>query len=318
MQKRNTIIKTEQEYGNKHIAVLMGGLSQEREVSLSSSKGVIESLKNMGYKVSSVDVGNDFSAKIAELNPDVAFNALHGTYGEDGTIPAILNLLQIPYTHAGRLSSAMAFDKLVTRQVVTSYGIKMPDFKLVKRGEYSDNNEPMQRPYVVKPIAEGSSVGVKIYDQINHNQKFSDYDWKDYDFVIVEKYIPGKEVQAAVVNDKAIGAIEIISTNQFYDYEAKYTDGKAVHVMPANVSAEIYKKILDAAELAHKVIGLKTISRSDFRVNPEEGIDGVYFLEINSHPGFTPLSLLPEISAYHNITFDDLVKILIDNASWEK
>ena len=299
----------------QHVAVLMGGLSREREVSMSSADGVIETLKSLSYIVTPIDVGNDIATVIANINPDVVFNALHGTFGEDGTIPALLDIMQIKYTHSGLLGSAIAFNKEKTRAIMTSNGIKMAKAKIIARNE-AINEDPMPRPYVIKPISEGSSVGVKIVFE-KDNFSFSEYEWGKYDKVIVEEYIKGREIQVAVVDNKAIGAIEIVPKGKFYDYTTKYTDGFAKHLMPAPMNEKTYQKFLQIAQKAHDLLGLRTISRSDFRYDESLGNgEGIYFLEINSHPGFTPLSLVPEIAAYYGISYAQIVEMLIKDARW--
>jgi D-alanine-D-alanine ligase len=294
----------------KHIAVVMGGMSAEREVSLSSAKGIIEHLQKLNYRVTPVDMGQDIADVLLELNPDVVFNALHGTYGEDGCLQGILDVLDIPYTHSGVLASAIGMDKLKSRALFTSNGIKCPEHILINK---SDNytSDPIPRPYVIKPVHEGSSIGVHVIF------KEDNFDIRDYDFTygetaIIEKYIKGKEIQVAVIGDRAIGAIEIIPKGRFYDYTAKYTDGMAEHIMPAPLSESAQKKALELAEKAHKLLGCRGVSRADFLY--DEAQNEFFLLEMNTHPGMTPLSLVPEICAYYGISFADILEILIKEA----
>lgn len=298
----------------KHIAVLMGGLSAEREVSFSSGKGVAKALEALGYKVTSVDVGRDIAAVLEKLKPDVAFNALHGPYGEDGCIQGLLNIMGIPYTHSGVLASAVGMDKVRSSAIFAMNGIACTFGKVIDKKD-AIKGDPLPRPYVIKPLYEGSSIGVELVFE-NDNYSFADYEWKYGDKVIVERYVPGREIQVAVVGDKAIGAIEIRPKKRFYDYEAKYTDGMAEHIMPAPISDKAYKEILEIAEKAHHILGCRSVSRSDFRYDDTAGGDGkAYLLEINTHPGFTPLSLVPEIAAYCGITFPQLVDRLVKEAA---
>ena len=300
----------------KHVAVLMGGLSAEREVSLSTAKGVIKALEDLGYKVSPVDVGRDVAEVLAKLNPDVAFNALHGPYGEDGCIQGLLEIMGIPYTHSGVLASSIGMDKVKSSSIFVQNGIRCTFGKVIHKND-NIQTDPLPRPYVVKPLYEGSSIGVKLVFE-GDNFNFSDYEWAYGDEVIVERYIPGREIQVAVVGDKAIGAIEIRPKGRFYDYEAKYTDGMAEHIMPAPIAKEAYDEALQLAEKAHHIIGCRGVSRSDFRYDDTVGGDGkLYLLEINTHPGLTPLSLVPEIAAYSGITFAQLVESLVQEARCE-
>ncbi len=308
------IISTE---GKEHIAVLTGGVSREREVCLASSDSVCKSLVNLGYKVTQIDIGDDLPDVLNRIKPDKIFNSLHGTLGEDGRISGLLDVMKIPYTHSGVLASAIAFDKLKTRQVATYLGVRMAEAIVISKN-MNLTSDPMPRPYVIKPISEGSSVGVSIImpeDDFN----ISEYDWLGYDQVIVEKYIAGREIQVAVIDGKAIGTIELIPEGKFYDFEAKYTEGKCTHICPAPLSKEDEAKILEISEIINNEIGCKSMSRVDFRFNDIEGGDKeFYFLEINTHPGFTPLSLVPEIAASKGYKFDDLVEILLKSASWQK
>jgi D-alanine-D-alanine ligase len=302
---------------SKRIVVLAGGMSSEREVSFSSAKCVEEALKQLGYQVIIVDPQRDAAAQILAAKPDVVYNSLHGTYGEDGAIPGLLEVMGIPYTHSGVLASSLAFNKLKTKDLAATHGIKtIPGLSLSAkslRDSIKNAEDVMPRPYVIKPVADGSSVGVYI---ILENSPWPDLsEWSDDFNFMVEKYIPGKEISVPVFKNKALGTIELKPvTNEFYDYESKYTLGKTEHICPAQIPDEIKLKVMQWAEDIHKIIGLRTISRSDFRYDPSQGTDGLYFLEVNSHPGCTNLSLLPEVAATQGISFKDIVKGLLEEA----
>ncbi len=301
-------------YNNSiHVALLYGGMSSEREVSLMSAKDFESALLALGYTVTPVDVGNDIATVLYNLRPDVAFNGLYGTYGEDGCLPGMLEILNIKYTHSGVLSSAVGFNKEATYKIFQDCNLLCPDRKIINKHD-NIKQDPMPRPYVIKPLSEGSSVGVRlVFKEDDFN--FIDYEWKYGDRIIVEEYIPGKEIHTAVFAGKAIGSIEIVPLkNRFYDYETKYTDNMAKHIMPAPIDQEDYNQILYMAKQAHDAIGAKTLSRVDFRYNPHKAKDRCYLLEINTHPGMTPLSLVPEVCAYHNITYQDIVNHLVQDA----
>ncbi len=297
----------------KHVAVLMGGWSAERDVSLTSGRAVTEALNSLGYRVSPLDVGHDVAARLSELKPDIAFNALHGRYGEDGCIQGVLEVLQIPYTHSGVLASAVAMDKPMSKHICTAAGIPCSVGEVMHKHQLF-SHEPMPRPYVVKPLNEGSSVGVTIVME-RDNFSFNEDSWPYGDKVLVEKYVPGREIQVAVLGEEALGAIEIRPKGKFYDYEAKYTDGKAEHLMPAPLPPEVYKKVCDLALRAHRALGCRGLTRADFRYDDTvPGKEKFYFLEVNTQPGMTPLSLAPEIAAYKGMTFADLVDALVKSA----
>jgi D-alanine-D-alanine ligase len=297
----------------QHIAVLMGGLSAEREVSLSSAAGIIKNLQGLGYQVTPIDMDRDVAEVLARVKPDIVFNALHGTYGEDGCVQGLLEILGIPYTHSGVLASAIGMDKPKAKALFESNGILCPQGRILHRTEVLQE-DPLPRPYVIKPLSEGSSIGVHVIME-GDNFDIRDYDWAYGDAVILERYIPGKEIQVAVVGNRAIGAIEIRPKGRFYDYEAKYTDGKADHIMPAPISSEAYHEVLALALKVHQLLGCKSVSRVDFRYDDTPGGDGrFYLLEINTHPGMTPLSLVPEIAAYAGISFPELLEMIIRDA----
>ena len=299
------------------IAVLQGGWSAEAEVSRSSAAAVMKALQQLGYEAKTVEADETLVSQLQTLQPDIIFNALHGRWGEDGCVQGLLEMLQIPYTHSGVLASAMAMHKPTARAMFASIGLQVAKGGVYSREEFLQQ-EPIDRPYVIKPINEGSSVGVAIVQE--DSKGFTAENWPFGEEVLVEQYIPGREVQVAVLNGKALGVIEICPNQGFYDYEAKYTQGKAQHLMPAPVPAEIYQALCKAAEQAHSVLGCRGLTRSDFRyddtaqMQQKTGQNPLFLLEINTQPGFTPLSLAPEIAAYQGISFEQLVQSLIDEA----
>lgn len=303
----------------KKIAVLMGGLSAEREVSVVTGNAIIASLKRQGYNPIPIDPTRDLAKTLYDIRPDVVFNGLHGTYGEDGAIQGILELMGIPYTHSGITASAIAMDKSKTKSLLKQYGVKSAKEVIFTYEElhelYNKGQEPMERPFVIKPLSEGSSVGVVIVRGENdvwfHHNK-----WKANSKLLVEEYIADQELSVAIFNNKALGVLELRPKQGFYDYKAKYTEGMTDHIYPAEVEKRVYDLAMQWAEKAHNILGCKTVSRSDFRYNSREE-EGLYFLEINTHPGFTPLSIVPEIASYHGISFDELVKKILEDASCE-
>lgn len=303
---------------NKHIVVLFGGWNSEREVSLESGEAVFQALKDNGYnKVSKVDYSQNISQILQEIKPDVVFNALHGKFGEDGTIQAILDVLQIPYTHSGVLASALCMDKILTKKLCSLVGIKSADYEILEKNRNEENNKKIakiSRPFVIKPINEGSSVGVEV---ILENDIFDikNYEWKFGNQIIIEKYLAGKELQVAVIDNKAIGAIEIRPKKLFYDYECKYTSGMTEYVMPAQISEKQYAEILDLALKAHQQTNCKGVSRVDFILNDKNNGDNqFYLLEVNTQPGFTANSLVPKIAKYCGISFIQIIEFLIQEA----
>ena len=294
-----------------HVAVLKGGLSAEREVSLNSGAAVEKALAALGHQVTSIDVGADLAQVLAAKKPEVVFNALHGRFGEDGCVQGILEMLKIPYTHSGVLASALAMDKPMAKKIFASEGLLCAQGKTLTKHEMFEA-EPMPRPYVVKPLNEGSSVGVTIVME-RDNFTFREETWQFGESVLVEKFIAGREVQVAVLDGKALGAIEIRPKGKFYDYTAKYTDGGAEHLMPAPIPADKYAEVCRLAEKAHDALGCRGLTRSDFRYN-EGGDDQFYILETNTQPGMTELSLSPEIAAHAGLSFNDLVAHLIATA----
>lgn len=302
----------------KHVAVLMGGFSSERPVSISSGNACADALEAEGYRVTRVDVGRDVGAVLAELKPDVAFNALHGPYGEDGLIQGVLEYLEIPYTHSGVLASALAMNKEQAKRVARAAGIPVAESKVVNRFDIRGEH-PMVPPYVVKPVAEGSSFGVVIVseDQSHPPQIVSSLEWNYGEAVMVERYVHGRELTCAVMGDVALGVCEIIPTGHaFYDYDSKYVPGGSKHETPAKISPNIYQKIQTLALKAHQAIGCRGVSRSDFRYDDRHSENGeIVWLEVNTQPGMTPTSLVPEIAAHAGHSFGDLLSWMVEDAS---
>jgi D-alanine-D-alanine ligase len=298
------------------ITVLMGGMSAEREVSLDSGKACAKALTELGFDVTSLDAKDDFIEKLIKNKPDKVFNALHGKFGEDGSIQGLLEHLKIPYTHSGILSSAIAMDKLTSKKIFKDAKINTPEYLVVKNLEDFKKSK-IGYPCVVKPNDEGSSVGVYIFNQLKKSNEDTVISLlKKYNFLILEKYIPGREIQVAVMGSKALGAIEIIPTRSFYDYEAKYSSSaKTKHVIPVSMNESDYKKILDTALQAHNTLGCKGVTRSDFRYNESDKDNKIYILEVNTQPGMTNLSLVPEIANYYGLSFNELVEWIINDAS---
>ena len=297
-----------------HVAVLMGGWSTERQVSLVTGAEVTATLKDDGCRVTPVDVGPDVFDVLSELKPDVVFNALHGRFGEDGCIQGMLEVLDIPYTHSGVLASALAMDKPRARHMFESVSIPCPEGRVVRRDEVLEG-AIFDPPYVLKPTNEGSSVGVRLVFEGDNMPPLDESNWAYGEYVLIEKYVPGREIQVAVMDDEALGAIEIRPKKRFYDYEAKYTDGWAEHVMPADIPEADYRESLRLAELAHRTLGCRGVTRSDLRYDDTMGGRArFYMLELNTQPGMTPLSLVPEIAAHAGISFSELVRHLVRDA----
>jgi D-alanine-D-alanine ligase len=301
----------------KHVAVLMGGWSAEREVSLRSGKACADALEGEGYRVTRVDVARDVAEVLAKLKPDAAFNVLHGTPGEDGTIQGVLELLGIPYTHSGVLSSALAMDKAQARTVMAAAGIPVAEGRVVSRAEAAKTHA-MERPYVLKPVAEGSSVGVFIVTEEHAHppQELTRPDWPHGEMLLAERYIPGLELTCAVMGEEALDVIEIEATTKFYDYEAKYAPGGSRHILPARIKPNIYQKARNLSLAAHRALGCRGISRADFRFdNRPDGSGELFCLEVNTQPGMTETSLVPELAAYRGMSFGGLVKWIVEDAS---
>ena len=297
-----------------HVAVLMGGLSSEREVSLSTGAGCVAALERLGAKVSPVDVGRDVAQALAALKPDVALNVLHGRWGEDGCMQGVLEMLAIPYTHSGVLASALAMDKAKAKAVLAAAGVPVPGGGLFNRFEAA-RDHVMAPPYVVKPNAEGSSVGVfLVFEGANSPpQELIQSSWTYGEEVMIEPYIAGKELAVAVMGDKALAVTEIVPRTGFYDYEAKYGEGGSSHVLPAPIPPRVAEKAMGLAVEAHAALGCRGVTRSDFRYDDIK--DVLVLLEVNTQPGMTPTSLVPEQAAHLGISYDDLVKWIVEDAS---
>lgn len=299
------------------IAILSGGFSCEREVSLMSGKAVKKALDSLSYNAIEIDVDSNIAEKLKKINPHLAFIALHGPYGEDGCIQGLLEILGIKYTHSGVMASAVAINKVMSKHIFRSLNIDTPKGYVISREDVLKNNIKIDYPYVLKPINEGSSIGVYIIFSHEDYLELKDNSSTIMEKMIVEEYIPGIELHTAVLLDEAIGTIEVRPKNKFYDYEAKYTDGFAEHIFPAEIPNNIYKMTLEHALKIHQFLGCKTISRSDFRYNPKNNT--LKMLEINTHPGFTELSLVPEIAKLaKGINFNELVKIIIEDSLQHK
>ncbi|HEY5082481.1 MAG TPA: D-alanine--D-alanine ligase [Bauldia sp.] len=302
---------------SQHVAVLMGGWSSERPVSLNSGKACADALEAGGFRVSRVDVGRDVAEVLARLKPDVAFNALHGPYGEDGSIQGILEVLSIPYTHSGVLASALAMNKPKAKDVMKAAGVPVADAVLVSRFEAAKAHV-MAPPYVVKPPAEGSSFGVLIVreDQTHPPQQLYGEDWTFGEMVMVERYIGGRELTCAVRGDEPLDVIDIVTQGRFYDYDAKYVAGGSKHILPAQISSIIYQNVRMLALRAHQALGCRGVSRADFRYDDRlEGTQGLICLEVNTQPGMTATSLVPEMAAYAGMDFRALVRWMVEDAS---
>jgi D-alanine-D-alanine ligase len=299
----------------KHVAVLMGGWSAEREVSLRSGKACADALSRLGYRVTVIDAGRDVAAALTKAKPDAALNVLHGRPGEDGTLQGVLEILGIPYTHSGVLASAVAMHKGYAKAIFRAANIPVAEDIVVSRLEAAKRHL-MAPPYVIKPMAEGSSVGVFIVtpDQDYPPQELYREDWAFGEEVLIERYIPGKELTCAVLGDRALDVIDIVPATAFYDYEAKYAAGGSRHVLPAQILPNVYQEVRRLALAAHQALGCRGVSRADFRYD-DRGTGELVCLEINTQPGMTETSLVPELAAYAGITFDELVKWMVEDAS---
>ncbi|WP_395815667.1 D-alanine--D-alanine ligase [Devosia sp.] len=302
---------------SKHVAVLMGGWSNERPVSLKSGRECSDALQRAGYRVTDIDVGRDIATVLMELKPDVVFNALHGPFGESGMIQGLLELLQLPYTHSGVLASALAMDKHQAKIVLKAAGIPVTDHLIMHRADVAKAHA-MPPPYVIKPIADGSSFGVFIVkgDHAHPPQEILREDWNSGDEVMVERYIPGRELTCAVMGDVALGVTEIVTDLQFYNYEAKYAKGGSHHLIPAPLQPNIYDKVQKLSLKAHAALGCRGVSRTDFRFNDKAGPDGeLVCLEVNTQPGMTETSLVPEQAKFAGHSFEELVSWMVEDAS---
>jgi D-alanine-D-alanine ligase len=300
-----------------HVAVLMGGWASERSVSLMSGEGVAKALEERGHKVTRIDMDREVALRLHETRPDVVFNALHGVPGEDGTVQGMMDLIGVPYTHSGLATSVIAIDKELTKHALVPHGIPMPGGRIVRSEELYDG-DPLARPYVLKPVNEGSSVGVAIVtaegNYGNPISRESKGPWQEFESLMCEPYIRGRELTAAVLGDRALMVTELVPKSGFYDFDAKYTDGMTEHVCPARIPEEITRLCLDYALQAHRLLGCRGCSRSDFRWDDERGEEGLFLLETNTQPGMTPLSLVPEQARHCGIEYGELVEIIIEDA----
>lgn len=301
-----------------HVVVLMGGWSAEREVSLSSGRGIAAALRDNGWsRVTELDMDRNVAQRLHELKPDIVFNALHGTPGEDGSVQGMMDLMELKYTHSGLEASVIAIDKELTKMVLVPHGIRMPAGEIVE-SESLFERDPMPRPYVVKPVNEGSSVGVAIVTAEGNYGSPIGRDvpgpWDDFDRLLAEPFIKGRELTVAVLNGEAMTVTELRPKAGFYDYAAKYTDGLTEHICPADVPDGVARAMMDMAVKAHQLLGCKGASRADFRWDDEQGDEGIFLLEVNTQPGMTPLSLVPEQAKQRGISYAALVETLIEEA----
>ena len=300
-----------------HIDVLMGGWSAEREVSLMSGAGVADALESLGHRVTRIDMDRHVAARLAEAAPDLVFNALHGTPGEDGSVQGMLDLMGLRYTHSGMATSVIAIDKVLTKQALVPHGVPMPGGRIV-RSETLYEGDPLARPYVLKPVNEGSSVGVAIVTADGNYGNPIGRDvrgpWQEFDELLAEPYVRGRELTTAVLGNEALGVTELRPKSGFYDYDAKYTDGMTDHVCPADIPDAIAEACKRIALEAHRLLGCRGCSRSDFRWDDERGEDGLFLLEVNTQPGMTPLSLVPEQARHAGMSYAELVQRIVDEA----
>jgi D-alanine-D-alanine ligase len=305
----------------KHIAVLMGGLSAEREVSLRSGEACAKALEGEGFKVTRIDVARDIADVLVKLAPDVAFNALHGRFGEDGIMQGILEMLRIPYTHSGVLASALAMQKDRAKDVLAAAGLPVAEGVTVDRLSAAKTHV-LPPPYVIKPVNEGSSVGIFIVkdDQVHPPQELTRPDWPYAETLLVERFVAGRELTCAVIGEKAMDVIDIRAADGgWYDYHAKYAKGGSIHVLPANLKQNIYQNVQDLALKAHRALGCRGVSRTDFRYDDRpEGTGELVILEVNTQPGMTETSLVPEIAAFAGLSFGELVRWMVEDASCDR
>ena len=305
----------------KHVAVLMGGWSAEREVSVRSGRACADALETQGYRVTKIDVGRDIANVLQALKPDVALNLLHGRPGEDGTLQGILEIVGIPYSHSGVLASALAMEKDLAKTLLKAAGIPVPGGVVVSR-QAAAKEHVLARPYVIKPVSEGSSVGVFIVTDAHDHppQELYRDDWPFGDRVLCEPFIPGKELTCAVMGDEVFGVIEIEAVAaRFYDYESKYAPGGSRHLLPAPIVPEVYEETRRLSLAAHRALGCRGVSRADFRYDDSKpGVSGLFCLEINTQPGMTETSLVPELAAHAGLSFPALVRWMVEDASLER
>lgn len=309
------------------VTVLLGGWSAEREVSLVSGKGVAEAARALGHSVTELDLGETpaagatFVERLLATRPDVVFNALHGVPGEDGSVQAVMDLLGIRYTHSGVACSAIAIDKELTKRLLAPAGVRMPGGQVIESASLAAG-DPLPRPYVLKPVNEGSSVGVAIVTDDNFPNPIptdAEGPWRHYERLLAEPFIAGLELTTAVIEEadgsaRPLAVTELKPQSGFYDYESKYTDGKTVHVCPADIPADVTALALEQAAVAHRLLGCRGVSRADFRFDPAQGLDGLFLLEVNTQPGMTPLSLVPEQARARGMSYEALVASLIERA----
>ena len=314
---RSATLSPEGERETLHIVVLMGGWSAERDVSLMSGAGVAEALESLGHRVTRIDMGRDVAARLAAAAPDLVFNALHGTPGEDGSVQGMMDLMGLRYTHSGMATSVIAVDKQLTKQHLVPHGIPMPGGRIVKSAELFEG-DPLTRPYVLKPVNEGSSVGVAIVTADGNYGQPIGRDvvgpWQDFAELLAEPFIRGRELTTAVLGGRAFGVTELRPRSGFYDYDAKYTDGMTEHLYPAPIPDAIARACESVALEAHRLLGCRGASRADFRWDDERGVDGLFLLEVNTQPGMTPLSLVPEQARHNGIDYPTLVQMIVDEA----
>ena len=305
----------------KHVAVLMGGWSSERPVSLSSGEECAKALEASGFKVTRIDVKRDVATVLDQLKPDVAFNALHGPYGEDGCIQGVLEFLGIPYTHSGVMASSLAMNKEKAKEIMKAAGIPVAESKVMHRLDAAKEH-PLPTPYVVKPVCEGSSFGVLIVreGQAHPPQELYSAEWPYGDIVMVERYVPGKELTCAVMGDRALDIIDIVSNKPgFYDFDAKYAPGGSTHILPAALKPNVYEYIQSLTLTAHCALGCRGVSRVDFRYDETAGDDGdLICLEVNTQPGMTPTSLVPDMASHIGLSFEELVTWMVEDASCDR
>ena len=308
----------------KRVTVLMGGYSAERDVSLASGKNCAAALKEAGYEVQDLDVTGhirDVIDRLLAQKPDVVFNALHGRHGEDGDFQGLLNLLKIPYTHSGVMASALAMDKPVAKRIFAANGLRCPEGIEISEVDF-EKGDPFPRPYVVKPANEGSSVGVHIVRPGDNANPLAAGDWPKGDRILCERYIPGRELTVGIMGDRAMAVTELRPRSGFYDYTNKYTDGKTEHLCPAPLPKGVYDEAMRMSLVAYRSLGCRGVARADLRWDDSQvnghAVDGLYLLEINTQPGMTALSLVPEQARYLGISYPDLVGWMVEHAAWDE
>ena len=294
----------------------MGGWNSEKEVSMRSGEAVYDALIRLGYRACKINFSRNIFTDLQKIKPDIVFNALHGKFGEDGCVQGMLDILNIPYTHSGLLACAICMDKTLSAKMAKCFNINIPKAAILEKNNLQNETiiAEIGKPFVIKPVCDGSSVGVEVILE-NDDFNIKKYEWKFGDKMIIEKYIAGQEIQVAVMDGKALGAIEVRPKKLFYDYECKYTTGMTEYVMPAEISKEKYDEVLKIATKIHEYFGCEGISRIDFILNNKNSGDNqFYFLETNTHPGFTATSLVPKIAKYVGISFENIVEYLIKSA----